>query len=115
MVADDTPLYLRILTRAVEADPALDLVGAVDNGAAAVAAVEALAPDVLLVDLRMPELDGIGVLEQLGDAALTKILLSASLDDEVERRAIEAGATACLPKRLSCGEICAAALAFARR
>ena len=115
LVADDSPLYRRILTRAVEAEPSLQLVGAVDDGEAALAAVDALAPDVLLLDLRMPGLDGLDVLEQLADHELVKVLMSATLDKDVERRAIELGAAACMAKHHSCGEICAAALSLARR
>ncbi len=115
LVADDSPLYLRTLVRAVRAAPGFELVGAVDNGEAAIAAVDDLAPDVLLVDLRMPGLDGIGVLQRLAGRELVKVLVTASLDDDVERRAVEAGAAACLPKRLSCDDICAAAHALAQR
>ncbi|MDP9344591.1 MAG: response regulator [Actinomycetota bacterium] len=115
MVADDSPLYCHSLARAVRARPEMHLVAAVESGEEAVAAVEALAPDVLLVDQRMPVLDGIGVLERLAGHVLVKVLVSASLDDDVERHAAAAGATACLHKRLSCGDICSAALALTRR
>ena len=114
-MADDSALYRRTLTRAVQAEPGLDLVGAVGSGEAAVAAVELLAPDVLLVDLRMPGLDGIDVLEHLSGHELVKVLVTASLDDEVERRASAAGAAACLPKHLPVADICAAAQALAQR
>ena len=115
VVADDSPLYRHTLARAVRARPELHLIAAVESGEAAVAAVESLAPDVLLVDLRMPGLDGLGVLERLAGRELVKVLVTASLDAEVERDATAAGANACLPKALPCGEICAAALALARR
>lgn len=115
LVADDSPVYRRSLGRAVHAEAGLVLVGAVASGEAAVAAARALAPDVLLVDLRMPGLDGIAVLECLAGHDIVKVLVSASLDAEVERRAGAAGASACLPKHLSCGDICASALALAQR
>lgn len=115
VVADDSPLYRQTLVRAVRAQPELHLIAAVETGEAAIAAVEALAPDVLLVDQRMPGLDGVGVLERLAGHELVKVLVSASLDADVERDARAAGASACLPKALSCGEICAAALALAQR
>jgi two-component system, NarL family, nitrate/nitrite response regulator NarL len=115
LVADDSPLYRRILTRAVDAEPSLHLVGAVEDGDAALAAVDALAPDVLLLDLRMPGMDGLDVLERLADHELVKVLMSATLDKDVERRATELGADACIPKHRSCAEICAAALTLARR
>ena len=115
VVADDSPLYRRSLARAVRAQPALHLIAAVESGEAAVAAVEALSPDVLMVDLRMPGLDGIGVLERLAGRELVKVLVTASLDEEVERDATAAGASACLPKALPCDDICAAALTLAQR
>jgi DNA-binding NarL/FixJ family response regulator len=115
VVADDSPLYRQSLARAVRARSELHLIAAVETGEAAVAAVEALTPDVLVVDLRMPGLDGLDVLERLADHELVKVLVSASLDADVEREARAAGANACLPKALSCGEICTAALALAQR
>ena len=115
VVADDSPLYRHSLARAVRARPELHLVAAVESGEAAVAAVESLAPDVLLVDLRMPGLDGLGVLERIAGRELVKVLVTASLDDDVARDATAAGASACLPKALPCGDICAAALALAQR
>lgn len=115
LVADDSPLYRRIITRAIDAQEGLRLAGAVEDGEAALAAVDEFAPDVLIVDLRMPGIDGIEVLERLADRNMVKMLMSATLDEAVERQALALGASACVPKHRSCGEICAAALALARR
>lgn len=115
LVADDSPLYRRIITRAIDAQDGLRLAGAVEDGEAALAAIDEFAPDVLIVDLRMPGIDGIEVLERLADRNMVKMLMSATLDEAVEREALALGASACIPKHRSCGEIAAAALALARR
>jgi DNA-binding NarL/FixJ family response regulator len=118
LVVDDSPVFRRGMGRAVAIHAGLDLVGEADCGEAALAAIERLRPDVVLLDLRMPDLDGFAVLERLRDAdppaSCRVLIVSASLDDEVERAAVAAGAVACVSKDSPRADICAAALALAR-
>lgn len=118
LVVDDSPVFRRGMGRAVAVHAGLDLVGEADGGEAALAAIERLRPDVVLLDLRMPDLDGFAVLERLRDAdppaSCRVLIVSASLDDEVERAAVAAGAVACVSKDSPRADICAAALALAR-
>src|SRR5262249_50127864 len=104
--------------RAVEGHAGLALVGGADGGEGALAAIERLRPDVVLLDLRMPDLDGFDVLERLRDAqpaATCRVLIvSASLDEETERAALAAGAAGCVSKESARADICAAALGLAR-
>ena len=65
LVADDEPLARELMSNFVRREPGLDLVGTAASGSETLAAVEASAPDLLLLDIQMPCLDGISVAEQL--------------------------------------------------
>lgn len=65
LIVDDEPIARRTLRLLLEADPDVELVGECD-GVEAVAAIEALRPDLLFLDVQMPEVDGFQVLEQAG-------------------------------------------------
>ncbi len=94
LVADDHPLFREGVERAVRARPELELVGLAADGREALAAVRALKPDVALLDLRLPGLDGLRVLHALvRDELPTRVVfLSAMGDPEVVERALAAGA-----------------------
>ena len=117
VVVDDSHVFRRGMVRAIEACEGLVLVGEADGGEQGLEAIERLRPDVALLDLRMPGLDGMEVLARLRDSdSDTRVLLvSATLDDDVEREARAMGAAACLSKAASRADICAAALAVVRR
>jgi DNA-binding NarL/FixJ family response regulator len=65
VIADDAEILRALLVRALSRDTRLEVVGQAINGRQAVDLVDELAPDVLLLDLSMPVLDGIGVLREL--------------------------------------------------
>jgi DNA-binding NarL/FixJ family response regulator len=110
LIADDSDAYRSGIARAVRAHDELTLVGEVDGGDAALAAITELTPDVALLDVRMPGLDGLEVCErlraQLPKAATRVVLLSAYMDATVVARAREVGADAYLSKAASRREIC---------
>jgi DNA-binding NarL/FixJ family response regulator len=118
LVVDDSPVFRRGMGRAVQAHAGLDLVGEADGGEAALEAIARLDPDVVLLDLRMPDLDGFEVLERLRDAdpppSCRVLIVSASLDEQTERAARAAGAVGCVSKDSARADICAAALRVAR-
>jgi DNA-binding NarL/FixJ family response regulator len=118
LVVDDSPVFRRGMGRAVEVQGGLELVGEAGGGEAALEAIERLRPDVVLLDLRMPDVDGFEVLERLRDTdpppSCRVVIVSASLDGETERAALAAGAAACVSKESPRAEICAAALRLAR-
>lgn len=66
LIVDDEPLAIERLQLICAKEPAIDVVGTASDGAAALRLVEALQPDLLLLDIAMPELDGIGVARVLG-------------------------------------------------
>ena len=118
LVVDDSPVFRRGMSRAVRGHAGLELVGEAGGGAAALDAIARVRPDVVLLDLRMPDIDGLGVLERLralDPPPQSRVLLvSASLDEDTERAALAAGAFGCVSKELARADICAAALRVAR-
>lgn len=65
LIVDDEPLAIERLQLICARDPAIEVIGTASDGAAALRLVEALSPDLLLLDIAMPELDGIGVARAL--------------------------------------------------
>jgi DNA-binding NarL/FixJ family response regulator len=119
LVVDDNDVFRRGMVRAVERHAEMELAGEADGGEAALAAIERVQPDLVLLDLQMPDLDGFAVLARLRDAdprpSCSVVLVSSALDDEVERAAREAGAVGCIGKDTPRTQICAEALRLARQ
>jgi len=118
VIADDSDAYRSGMARAIRAHEDLDLVGEVDGGVAALAAIIDLRPDIALLDVRMPGLDGLEVCERVRSAEPAPptrlMLLSAYIDDTVMERAREVGADAYLSKAASRRDICAEAIRVGR-
>ena len=119
LVVDDSRVFRRGMGRAVRLHSGLELVGEADGGEAAIDAIERLRPDVVLLDLRMPDIDGLEVLDRLHDLdpppQCKVLIVSASLDEQVEQAACAAGAAGCVSKDLARADICATALRVARQ
>ena len=119
LVVDDSPVYRRGMGRAIRLHSGLELVGEAHGGEAAIEAIERLRPDVVLLDLRMPDIDGLEVLDRLRDLDppphCKVLIVSASLDEHVEQAARAAGAAGCVSKDLARADICATALRVARQ
>jgi len=100
VLADDHPMY-RYGVEAVLADvPTIDLLGTASSGRELLALVERTRPDVVLTDLRMPDLSGIEVTRRLvaSDPGLPVLLLTMHDDDESVYGAMRAGARGYLLK-----------------
>ena len=100
LIADDQALVRSGFRLIVETRPDLEVVGEAENGAEAVRLALELAPDVILMDVRMPELDGIEATRQIvaaGSAARVLVLTTFDVDDYVHA-AIRAGASGFLLK-----------------
>jgi DNA-binding NarL/FixJ family response regulator len=88
VIADDHPLVLQALHGLLRSQPDMEVVGACRSGQAAIDAVQKVSPDVLVLDLSMPGMDGIDVLERLGaDNNPTRVVVFTGNMDE--RRALE--------------------------
>ena len=94
VVADDHPLFREGIERAVRERPELELVGSANDGREALELVRELEPLVAVLDLRLPGLGGLQLLNAITrDELPTRVLiLSASGDPELVYRAVQAGA-----------------------
>src|ERR1035441_1733975 len=100
LIVDDHPVVCSGLTSMLSAQPGLDIVGSAASGEEALAIINRNRPDLLLLDLRMPGMDGIGVLQALKkieDPPRVIILTSFDKDEDIYR-AIRAGAQGYLLK-----------------
>jgi RNA polymerase sigma factor (sigma-70 family) len=97
VVCDDEQLLREALTRIIDAAPDLSVVGVAANGQEAVSAVDLHAPDVVLMDIRMPVLDGIEATRRIAGRTRVLILTTYDLDSYVYS-ALQAGASGFLLK-----------------
>jgi two-component system nitrate/nitrite response regulator NarL len=116
VVADDHPLFREAIERAVRLRPELEFVGAAADGSNALRAIRDLAPDVAVVDLRMPGLDGLQIVNAVTrDGLGTRVLiLSASGDPELVYGAVQGGAAGYFLKEADRDAILDAIAAVAR-
>src|SRR5213593_4841830 len=70
LIVDDQLLARELLRRMIKDEPDVEIVGLPASGPEAVAAINGLAPDLVFLDVRMPELDGFGVLAQIDPARM---------------------------------------------
>ncbi len=110
VIADDHRVVRDGLCYLLAQEPDVEIAGEAGNGRQAVNVVEATRPDVLLLDLYMPEADGHAVLAALRDATHSPavVVLTSATDDEHLVRAIQAGATSYLLKTAPAEHVIAA-------
>ena len=93
LLADDEQLIREGLRLILDLQPDIEVVGEASDGVEALGLVQELAPDVLLVDIRMPRLDGLEVTERLTGSERPRVLILTTFDDdEYLYRALKAGA-----------------------
>jgi two-component system nitrate/nitrite response regulator NarL len=94
LVADDHAVFRDGLRKLLESAGDIEVVGEASNGNECIKMLDKFKPDILLLDLRMPEKDGLGVLTELNfDSLSTRvILLTATEDDRDVIRAMRLGA-----------------------
>lgn len=94
MIAEDDSLLRNTLSELLRLDPGLNLVSAVPNGEQAIAEAHILKPQVVLMDIQMPRLDGISATRQLKEKMpeVQVVILTKFGDDENVFAAIKAGA-----------------------
>ncbi|HSC78508.1 MAG TPA: response regulator transcription factor [Candidatus Acidoferrales bacterium] len=99
-VADDQPLYRMGVVKLLEAEEDLTLVAEATNGMEAILAIEKHQPDVLLLDLKMPVMDGLQALSEIGKRRLEARVIVMISNDEREKavRAVRLGARGILFK-----------------
>lgn len=110
LLADDHPVVRDGLAAMLATQPDFEVVGEAGNGAEAVAEAARLRPDVVLMDLQMPELDGIEAIRRLraADPSVQVVVLTAFDTDERIVGSLQAGAQGYLLKGAPRAEIFAA-------
>jgi DNA-binding NarL/FixJ family response regulator len=102
LLVDDEPAVLKGLRMRLGVEPDMDVVGAAEDGEAALALAKTLHPDVVLMDVALPKMDGITATEELHARYphIAVIMLSMHDDAHTQERAEHAGAVAFVPKRV---------------
>lgn len=115
VIADDHPVYREGVAAALRAWPELDVLGAAADGRAALALMREHAPDVALIDLQLPELDGLRILDAVRrDELPTQVLLISAFEEAATvYRAFSLGARGFLPKHATAEEIARALMTVA--
>lgn len=116
LLADDHPVVREGLAAMLRAEPDLEVVGEAGNGDEAVAMAARLRPDVVLMDLRMPRLDGASATARIAqDVPDARVLVLTTYDTDADIvRAVEAGATGYLLKDTPRSQLADAIRAAAR-
>ncbi len=115
MIVDDHPIVRAGLVALVDAADDIEVVGTASNGLEAVRVAQTLAPDVVLMDLRMPELDGDEATARIiaANPATRVVILTTYESDDAILSAIEAGASGYLLKAAPEAELIAGVRAVA--
>ncbi|MCW6010999.1 response regulator transcription factor [Micromonospora sp. CPCC 205371] len=108
LIADDQMLVRQGFTVLLNAEPGIEVVGQAIDGQDAIAKVAELVPDVVLMDIRMPVVDGIEATQRITEpaGAAVKVLILTTFDlDEYVYEALRAGASGFLLKDASAAEL----------
>lgn len=96
LIADDNREYVGVLAEHLKTDSRIEIVGCAYDGVEAINMMNMAEPDIIILDLVMPNLDGLGVLERLSNMRLSKIpkviVVSAVLNDSIAAKTISLGA-----------------------
>lgn len=112
LVVDDSALVRQMLLQALSLDPRIEVVGVARNGVQAIESARDLSPDVITLDIEMPELNGLEALPHIRAVSDARIVILSSIDDsETMFQALSLGAVDFLPKpkgrlTMSIGELC---------
>lgn len=107
LLVDDQDLVRRGLKALLKLDADLEIVGEASNGREAIALIPSLQPDVVLMDVRMPEMDGVAATKLIGQQfpGVKVLVLTTFDDDDYVSRALQAGASGYLLKDVSLEEL----------
>lgn len=99
LVVDDSALIRQMLTRALSMDPRVEIVGTARNGVEAIEKARDLAPDVVTLDIEMPELTGLEALPHIQKHSHARVVMLSAVDDpDTTYRALSLGAVDFIPK-----------------
>ena len=80
VIADDEPLALRRLQVALDAIPEVEIVGVADDGKQALDLIDSLSPDIVLLDIRMPEMSGLELVDALDHPSPPAVIFITAYD-----------------------------------
>lgn len=90
-IVEDDPGVEKILSRVIESNMLGTVVGRASDGRQAVSGIQALRPDVVLLDFLLPEMDGLAILSQTRNSCRNIIMISEVADKEMVAKAYQAG------------------------
>jgi DNA-binding NarL/FixJ family response regulator len=107
LIMDDHPIFRRGIRWILDAAPDIDVIGEAENGQEAIDMADRMAPDVVLVDINLPGMNGLEIARVIKrrDPRVRIIVLSVSEDDEQLFNAIKVGAAAYAPKGIAPEEL----------
>ena len=107
LVVDDSVVVRRLVTDALRADPQIDVVGAAQNGRVALTKVAELSPDLVIMDVEMPVMDGMATLDRLkkDHPDVRAIILSTHEEEKYIAQAMDLGANGYMLKSADTDEI----------
>ena len=116
LIADDHPVYRQGLERAIGERPDLDLIGSTADGRQALERIHELEPDVAVVDVRMPGLDGLKIVSAVQrDGLRTRVMLLTGYEDSgAAYKALAEGAAGYVSKASDHTELCDSIVAAGR-
>ncbi len=107
LIAEDQPLMRRGLRTVLDLEPGFQVVGEAPDGVEAVAQARRLRPDLVLMDLQLPQQDGVQATREIIQAGLGRVLILTTFDTEdYVLDAIRAGAAGYLLKDVDAAELC---------
>ena len=101
LLVDDSELFRRFITELLADNNALTIVGEATDGSEAIESINRLHPDVVLLDMEMPVMDGMEVLQKVRDQVTTPVIMVSSLSREGSARCVDTlknGAVDCIGK-----------------
>ena len=109
LLADDHPLMIAAVRTALESEKDFEVIGEATSGAQVMPLVASARPDVVLIDLRLPEVDGLTCLEQIRTKhPSVRVVFFSAVDDRPQiARALAGGACAYLVKSIDPGDLAA--------
>jgi len=85
LIVDDESLARQRVRRLLQAEPDVEIVGEAETGRDAVRMIQEMRPDLVCLDVQMPELDGFGVLRELDSEAVPMVLFITAYDEHAQR------------------------------